>query len=1191
MTQVRFLLLIFLYLFPFGASAQFIFQNLRWQDGLSAKQVRCLYKDANGYLWIGTANGLNRFDGAVIKQYKKPAGEKDIYLNAIHPLNNAEQLLVGTSNGIKIFNKRSGQFSTDKRFDILRHELIVAIRSDGLKRIWIISTSRIFIFSNEKLLPLSEVIPATAIIANKSFSFSAFEWDSKRFGFWVGGENTYFIDCKKNKVYHKGNNPLHSPVLDTIQVYAIALDTQFNIWYGCDADQTLNFWNYQTGEKEKYAELDGKKITGGCNHLFVDQKNRLWISTWLFASFLKEPGKKVTKIPYAQTQIYSIGYGFFRDVIEDDEGNVWFGTINGVSKSQDQTSLRAIHKLPSYEFYLETGFSHANSIRIDGDSIIACKEEGVIIYNMADRTFKRYYVTQKHEDLMKNRFMMACKLGSTWWFSGEDGIYSLKQGSNVLTKLNVGKVQTGLRYSNFIFSDSHEKLWFHIKGEGLYRYDPKTGKSVLFNGTNPANGLFPYTFFQSFVKLHNGDLVFALNNKGLVKFDINTEKFSLIPVRRGPDFTLTSMAEDYNGGLWASIWGKGLIKMNLEGQVTDSVNTASDLITDHIHNIGIDNRGAIWGASREGLFFFTPETRAVTRVETDLGQNLQDYWNNLEMDHGKVYAVMLDHIVVFDPFRFAAVPVKKPPHITSIEVFHKENTDFAENKMLHFAAGQDDITFHFASLYHRDIPSLKYSYKLEGVNENWVNAGRTLIASYNNLAPGHYIFKVRSTNEYGKWMPHIASQSIYIKPYWWRSWWAISIYVLMVLAVLRWIYQSLQRRKQEKVIDKTIDYFANSVYGENSVNEICWDIARNCISQLHFEDCVVYLMENGKLVQKAAYGPKNPKGHEIDDPIELEPGVGIVGAVALSGKPAIIGDTSKDPRYVVDDQIRLSEISVPIMHEGKVIGVIDSEHHKKNFFTEAHVKALSTIASISANKIAEALAEAEAQEKSIQLLEINKMLAESQLMALRAQMNPHFVFNCLNSIQECIVTEKYGEASKYLNKFSKLFRMVLNNSGRNLVTLQEEQEVLELYMQLEQMRFEKSFTYEILVDEDLEEDDIQIPSMLLQPYVENALWHGLMHSPRKRHLSIQFNRLNEEVMECLIDDNGVGRRKSFELKKQNSKSKRHESKGLQISQDRLDLLQRQGQHARVLITDKYDGDNNSTGTLITIELSTFLKNF
>ena len=285
----------------------------------------------------------------------------------------------------------------------------------------------------------------------------------------------------------------------------------------------------------------------------------------------------------------------------------------------------------------------------------------------------------------------------------------------------------------------------------------------------------------------------------------------------------------------------------------------------------------------------------------------------------------------------------------------------------------------------------------------------------------------------------------------------------------------------------------------------------------------------------------------------------------------------------------MSELAVPIVHEGKAIGVIDSEHSKKNFFSDEHVKVLSTIAAISANKIAEAKAEAAARESEIQLLEIKKLLAESQLMALRAQMNPHFVFNCLNSIQECIVTQKYGEASLYLNKFAKLFRSVLNNSGKVMVTLAEEIEVLDLYLALEHMRFEKSFTYTIYTDEELEAEEILIPSMLVQPYVENALWHGLMHKEENRKLCIAFTKKSDTVFECVIDDNGIGRKKALQLKEQQSKTKRHVSKGMTISQDRIDLLQKQGQHARLEIIDKHDEQDNATGTKVVIELSSFLE--
>jgi sensor histidine kinase YesM len=176
----------------------------------------------------------------------------------------------------------------------------------------------------------------------------------------------------------------------------------------------------------------------------------------------------------------------------------------------------------------------------------------------------------------------------------------------------------------------------------------------------------------------------------------------------------------------------------------------------------------------------------------------------------------------------------------------------------------------------------------------------------------------------------------------------------------------------------------------------------------------------------------------------------------------------------------------------------------------------------------------------------------------------------------------------YLNKFSKLFRSLLNNSGRALISLTDEIEVLELYLSLEHMRFEQSFIYNIGIDESLETDEILIPSMLLQPFVENALWHGLMHKENDRQLNIDFKKLTEEVYQCTIDDNGIGRTRAFQLKEIQGKTKRHVSKGVKICEDRIGLLQKQGYHASLEIIDKYDEQGSGTGTKVVIELSSYL---
>ncbi len=156
---------------------------------------------------------------------------------------------------------------------------------------------------------------------------------------------------------------------------------------------------------------------------------------------------------------------------------------------------------------------------------------------------------------------------------------------------------------------------------------------------------------------------------------------------------------------------------------------------------------------------------------------------------------------------------------------------------------------------------------------------------------------------------------------------------------------------------KIINNFAADILKTNKIEDIVWVITQNVIHEFSFEDCVVYLIDEEKefLYQVAAYGPKNPQGKIIKDPIQIPMGKGIVGSVALSGLPEIIHDTSKDQRYICDDQRRLSEISIPILAEGEVIGVIDAEHSKRGFFTEDHKETLITIAGLVSMRIKSAL--------------------------------------------------------------------------------------------------------------------------------------------------------------------------------------------------------------------------------------------
>lgn len=194
-----------------------------------------------------------------------------------------------------------------------------------------------------------------------------------------------------------------------------------------------------------------------------------------------------------------------------------------------------------------------------------------------------------------------------------------------------------------------------------------------------------------------------------------------------------------------------------------------------------------------------------------------------------------------------------------------------------------------------------------------------------------------------------------------------------------WTYIDITKHtiSEEMEVQQAIDYFAASLYDKHTAEEILWDVARNCISKLGFTDCVIYLKDvTGKrLVQTAAWGPKTTPDNKIVDPIEIPVGIGIVGAVAKTGIAEIIQDTSADVRYIIDDAIRASEISVPIVMGDRVLGVIDSEHEEKNFFSQKHLSILSSIASLCAIKIVQI----EADEKRTREIQQQKVFYEEIL--------------------------------------------------------------------------------------------------------------------------------------------------------------------------------------------------------------------
>ncbi len=175
-------------------------------------------------------------------------------------------------------------------------------------------------------------------------------------------------------------------------------------------------------------------------------------------------------------------------------------------------------------------------------------------------------------------------------------------------------------------------------------------------------------------------------------------------------------------------------------------------------------------------------------------------------------------------------------------------------------------------------------------------------------------------------------------------------------------------------------------------------------------------------------------------------------------------------------------------------------------------------------------------------------VADTELKALKAQMNPHFIFNSLNSISDFIVKNDTVSATNYLTKFAKLMRQTLESSEKQEILLKEDLELLKTYLDIESRRLNNRFTYEIIVDDEIDIENVLVPPLILQPFIENSIWHGISKLDKKGHIAIEYKRDNHMIL-CAVEDNGVGRKRT-----ENYKLKKNPSLGIKITKNRIEII-------------------------------------
>ena len=1014
-----------------------------------------------------------------------------------------------------------------------------------------------------------------------------------------------FYEFKSKQFFHQYNNPANKTIFklregNNFDSKSELCDDNADNLYFIFNNTLLMKYNIVTNRLDSFKFDFPKDAWSCCYSLAADYKGNIWIGfryggllhfnqqTLRFTSIRNVDANSLVKSDY----VYSL--------CEDYLKRMWVTTNNGIFIINYYDSIVNQKYLSDKKDFLNINYM-ADVISQDenGNIYIPYRAGGLFKYNVFTNSNQYFSVPGNLK-------------GLGYVYTGEKNKLYISANQTLIP----ADVSTLLPLPGAVSGKMIQQLsripfaisWvFKYTDEAIYT-KKTNGNIYYYNGTDSLEKIRSAGYAKlACVSYDSTHLLLLTQDGNIVKRNLTTLKmdtFFIFKKLRSLNFSYANardIADDGNGNIWVSSQN-GLIRYNVQSQSVSIYTTNNGLLHDFSIAICADSKKRLWVGSMGGVNLYDPQQNSFVNVFPESPDESSNYFGScLEAKNGHIYFLFGAKLVNINPDAFLKQRLtERILQLHEVQVNGKP-ISVSPDMLLNLSYQQNRIYFRFGLLEFAEPEKVKYYYQLNGLDSNWIDLGNRSEVTFNALQPGKYTLLLKAIDVNGNEIKAGLSVPLHINWPFWKTWWFIGLAVLLIIFcffyILKWRVRNIKALEENKTnlqqlsaekykmqfeAEQISSFFTTSLLNKNDVDDVLWDVAKNLISKLGFVDCMIYLWNSDKtvLVQKAGYGPKGSIEELENKHFDVLPGQGIVGTVAQTEIALIIPDTAKDKRYRVDDVARQSEICVPIKYNEQLLGVIDSEHNEKNFFTQQHLQALTTVATLVASKIKSIEAEQHLRHQKAELADINQQLAEVQLAALRSQMNPHFIFNALNSIKKFVIANEPANAEKYLGKFSKLIRSILDNSQRGMVTVEKELQLLKLYLELEQLRFGEKLSYSINVDENILCSDIQIPSMIVQPFVENAMLHGIMHLDAGGKVTVGFEA-KPGWMEVTIEDNGVGRKKSAAYKSEHAEP--HHSIGIAVATKRLQALKTiDDTPAGIDIVDLEDEAGNGIGTRVII---------
>jgi ligand-binding sensor domain-containing protein len=748
----------------------FNFKNYSLDDGLSQSEINCIYEDSRGYLWMGTSGGgLNRFDGISFKVYEQKDGLCSQIISAITE-DTRGNLWIGSQQGnICIFNGKTFSKIEDGDKENSSKGRIGFISVDDNKNVIIGKDNGLFMYNGKRLEQLT--ITEDTV---KKYTINCFKKDSRNIT-WIGTSKGVLV-LKNHSLLHISDPSFNG----YMNITSITEDVYGNLWVVKDHKEfyiikIVGPSHYQV----KILKVDSipSPPNTEISSIHFDKRNQLWIAS---------DNKGIVKVAgsgYAQFDQHSgLAVENIKNIFEDSSGNLWFGTSGG-------GLIRFSNQAFAYFDNLE-GFNSPDIFAIDAD-----RNNNIWVGTQLHGVYKFDGKSTTKVPMFNNsevRCIYTDSKGITW-FGSTAGI-RLFDGKS----FTAFEPESDLKNIRGIFEDSKGNMWIGTKGNGVYIYEQDKTLKKLEDAHDNA-----YSFVEDGkgnIWIGTGAGIYVYNNKKKVRHYSTADGIC--------NSYAGSMVKDKYGNIWV---GTDNCVAKFDGKKFISYGVEEGLTSGTVYLINSDSLGNVWVGTNKGLDKIVLNSKG--EIESIHNYGKAEGFKGIECNsrstctdkEGNLWFGTIKGAIKFNPHEDINATKEIPiTHITSIKLFYEDvdwssysdsvSTWFNVPESAVIPYDHDQITFEFSSISKTFPENLRYSFMLEGFDKDWSPADDNHSASYSNLQPGTYTFKVKSQNKSGSWSENNAAFTFSIKTPFWKSWWFILLLLAVIYGVI-YFYNIFRKRK------------------------------------------------------------------------------------------------------------------------------------------------------------------------------------------------------------------------------------------------------------------------------------------------------------------------------------------------------------------------------------------------------------